>query len=132
MSRGAEIRCGLGAPSDSASISSSSPKRPTGPDSGPRSRPAPPRRAPRSGTRDACVDRCSPRAAAPLVTLSGVTDAGANALLVVAVREGLLSVVAPVANLFPAVTVLLARAFGHEKIGRFRLVGLGLAVAAWS
>ena len=71
-----------------------------------------------------------PRAAAPLVTLSGITDAGANALLVVAVRQGLLSVVAPVANLFPAMTVLLARAFGHEKIGRFRLIGLGLAVAS--
>ena len=71
-----------------------------------------------------------PRAAAPLVTLSGFTDATANALLVVAVRQGLLSVVAPVANLFPAVTVLLARALGHEKIGRLRLAGLGLAVAS--
>jgi drug/metabolite transporter (DMT)-like permease len=71
-----------------------------------------------------------PRAAAPLVTVSGFTDAGANALLVVAVRHGLLSVVAPVANLYPAVTVLLARGFGHERIGRFRLVGLGLAVAS--
>lgn len=71
-----------------------------------------------------------PRSAAPLVTLSGFTDASANALLVVAVRQGLLSVVAPVANLFPAVTVLLARALGHEKIGRLRLAGLGLAVAS--
>jgi drug/metabolite transporter (DMT)-like permease len=71
-----------------------------------------------------------PRSAFRWVTVSGVTDAGANALLVVAVRQGLLSVVAPVANLFPAVTVLLARAVGHEKIGRFRLAGLGLAVAS--
>ena len=71
-----------------------------------------------------------PRAAFGWVTVSGVTDAGANALLVVAVRQGLLSVVAPVANLFPAVTVLLARALGHEKIGRFRLAGLALAVAS--
>ncbi len=71
-----------------------------------------------------------PRSAAPLVTLSGFTDASANALLVVAVRQGLLSVVAPVANLFPAVTVLLARALGHEKIGRLRLAGLALAVAS--
>jgi EamA-like transporter family. len=71
-----------------------------------------------------------PRSAFRWVTVSGVTDAGANALLVVAVRQGLLSVVAPVANLFPAVTVLLARALGHEKIGRFRLAGLGLAVAS--
>ncbi len=71
-----------------------------------------------------------PRAAYPMVAISGVTDAGANALLLVAVRQGLLSVVAPVANLFPAVTVILARAFGHEEIGRVRLAGLGLALAS--
>jgi len=70
------------------------------------------------------------RDALPLVTVAGVTDAGANALLLLAVRGGLLSVVAPVANLYPAVTVLLARAFGHERIGRFRLAGLALAVAS--
>lgn len=70
------------------------------------------------------------RTAWPLVTLAGVTDAGANALLLVAVRTGLLTVVAPVANLYPAVTVVLARAFGHERIGRFRLAGLVLAVAS--
>ena len=71
-----------------------------------------------------------PREAFGLVTLSGVTDAGANALLVVAVRTGLLSIVAPVANLFPAVTVILARALGHEKIGRLRFAGLMMAVAS--
>lgn len=71
-----------------------------------------------------------PRETLPLVAASGVADAGANALLLIAVRQGLLSVVAPVANLYPAVTVLLARAFGHERIGRLRLAGLGLAVAS--
>jgi drug/metabolite transporter (DMT)-like permease len=70
------------------------------------------------------------RRAWPLVGLSGATDAGANALLLIAVRQGLLSVVAPVANLYPAVTVLLARGFGHERIGRARLAGLGLAVVS--
>jgi drug/metabolite transporter (DMT)-like permease len=70
------------------------------------------------------------RAALPLVSLSGMTDAGANALLLVAVRTGLLTVVAPVANLYPAVTVVLARAFGHERIGRLRLAGLALAVVS--
>jgi drug/metabolite transporter (DMT)-like permease len=70
------------------------------------------------------------RRALPLVSLSGVTDAGANALLLIAVRTGLLTVVAPVANLYPAVTVVLARAFGHERIGRFRLAGLVLAVVS--
>ena len=71
-----------------------------------------------------------PRDAIHWVAISGFTDAGANALLVAAVRTGLLSVVAPVANLFPAVTVLLARAVGHETIGRFRLTGLALAVVS--
>ena len=52
------------------------------------------------------------RPALPLVTLSGVTDAGANALLLVAVRTGMLTVVAPVANLYPAVTVVLAAGSG--------------------
>ena len=70
------------------------------------------------------------RDALPLVSLAGATDAGANALLLVAVHTGLLSVVAPVANLYPAVTVVLARAFGHERIGRLRLAGLVLAVAS--
>jgi uncharacterized membrane protein len=70
------------------------------------------------------------RPALPAVTIAGLTDAGANALLLAAVREGMLSLVSPVANLYPAVTVLLARAFGHERIGRVRLAGLGLAVAA--
>ena len=71
-----------------------------------------------------------PREAFRWVAISGFTDAGANALLVAAVRTGLLSIVAPVANLFPAVTVLLARAVGHEKIGRFRLAGLAMAVVS--
>jgi drug/metabolite transporter (DMT)-like permease len=70
------------------------------------------------------------RRALPLVSLAGVTDAGANALLLIAVRTGLLTVVAPVANLYPAVTVVLARALGHERIGRLRLAGLVLAVAS--
>ena len=78
-----------------------------------------------------CAGRSSPVATrSALVSVAGVTDAGANALLLLAVRGGLLSVVAPVANLYPAVTVLLARAFGHERIGRFRLAGLALAVAS--
>ena len=71
-----------------------------------------------------------PRVAAPLVAISGVTDASANVLLLVALRTGLLSVVAPVANLYPAVTIVLARLFGHERIGRLRLLGLGLALVS--
>ena len=65
-----------------------------------------------------------------MAAASGVADAGANVLLILAVRQGLLTVVAPVANLYPAVTVILAAAVLHERITRARLVGLLFAVAS--
>ena len=71
-----------------------------------------------------------PRPVLPLAIGSGLADAGANALLILAIRRGLLTVVAPVANLYPAVTVILAAAVLHERITRARLVGLLFAVAS--
>jgi drug/metabolite transporter (DMT)-like permease len=59
---------------------------------------------------------------------AGLCDVGANALVVLAVRRGLLSLVAPVASLYPATTVLLARVVLHERIGRQRLGGLALGL----
>jgi drug/metabolite transporter (DMT)-like permease len=59
---------------------------------------------------------------------AGLFDVGANALIVLAVRRGLLSLVAPVASLYPATTVLLARLVLHERIGRQRLAGLALGL----
>lgn len=63
---------------------------------------------------------------------AGVLDATANALLLVAVRRDLLSLVAPVAALYPVATVLLARVVIQERLGPARLAGLVVAVAGLS
>jgi drug/metabolite transporter (DMT)-like permease len=47
-----------------------------------------------------------------------------------AVRDGLLSIVAPVAALYPVSTVLLAMALDRERVRPIQVAGLGLAVAA--
>jgi drug/metabolite transporter (DMT)-like permease len=60
---------------------------------------------------------------------AGLFDVGANALILIAVRRGLISLVAPVASLYPATTVVLARLVLHERIGRQRLTGLAVGVA---
>jgi drug/metabolite transporter (DMT)-like permease len=64
---------------------------------------------------------------APVVG-AGLFDVTANALIVLAIREGLLSLVAPVASLYPATTVVLARLVLHERIGRQRAGGLALGL----
>ena len=68
------------------------------------------------------------RAALAPVAGAGLCDVGANALVVLAVRRGLLSLVAPVASLYPATTVVLARFVLHERIGRQRAGGLALGL----
>jgi len=73
----------------------------------------------------------SPRMARPEIAPvagAGLCDVGANALVVLAVRRGLLSLVAPVASLYPATTVVLARFVLHERIGRQRAGGLALGL----
>jgi drug/metabolite transporter (DMT)-like permease len=65
---------------------------------------------------------------ATAVASAGVLDLSANALILLAVRRGLISLVAPVAALYPAATVLLARVVVGEKLGRTRLGGLALAL----
>jgi uncharacterized membrane protein len=57
-------------------------------------------------------------------------DFGANAIYLVAVREGLLSIVAPIAALYPVSTVLLALAVDKERVRPIQVAGLGLAAAA--
>jgi drug/metabolite transporter (DMT)-like permease len=63
------------------------------------------------------------------VALTGVLDVIANVLQLLAVRRGLVTLVAPIAALYPAATVLLARLLLREPVGRSRLVGLGVALA---
>jgi uncharacterized membrane protein len=56
----------------------------------------------------------------------------ANACLLWAVQAGLLSIVAVLVSLYPAVTVALAAAVLHERIHRAQAWGLGLAAVAVS
>ncbi len=60
----------------------------------------------------------------------GALDMIANGLYLVAVRQGQLSLVATLASLYPASTVLLARVVLGERLGRLQLLGVGTAVAA--
>ena len=64
------------------------------------------------------------------VALAGAGDLGANAIYLVAVREGLLSIVAPIAALYPVSTVLLALAVDKERVRPIQVAGLGLAAVA--
>ncbi|HLL65078.1 MAG TPA: EamA family transporter [Micromonosporaceae bacterium] len=61
---------------------------------------------------------------------AGVLDMSANVLYLLAVGGGLLSIVAPVAAMYPASTVLLARTVDREPIRPLQLAGLGLAAVA--
>ena len=63
---------------------------------------------------------------------AGALDSIANFAFLLAVRDGDLAVVAVITALYPAGTVLLARAFLAERIGRTQLAGLGLAAVAVS
>jgi drug/metabolite transporter (DMT)-like permease len=54
----------------------------------------------------------------------------ANVLYLLATRGGDLSVVAPIAALYPVTTVILALIIEHERLRGIQLAGLTLAVAA--
>jgi drug/metabolite transporter (DMT)-like permease len=59
-----------------------------------------------------------PRPSWLLVGLAGVFDITANALFLLASGRGLLAVVSVLASLYPAATVILARAVLHERLTR--------------
>ncbi|MGH3713339.1 MAG: EamA family transporter [Micromonosporaceae bacterium] len=64
------------------------------------------------------------------IVAAGVLDVAANAFYLLAAQQGALSIVAPVASLYPASTVLLALTLDRERIRPIQLLGLGLAVTA--
>jgi drug/metabolite transporter (DMT)-like permease len=70
------------------------------------------------------------RADLPPALVAGVLDMAAHVFLLAAVRRGMTTLVAPVAALYPAGTVLLANVVLREAIGRRRIVGLGTALFA--
>jgi drug/metabolite transporter (DMT)-like permease len=65
-----------------------------------------------------------------LAVTAGITDFVANLAYVLATHRGLLALVAVLSSLYPATTVLLARAILGERLARGQLGGLLLAVAA--
>ncbi|HKE50678.1 MAG TPA: EamA family transporter [Actinomycetes bacterium] len=65
-----------------------------------------------------------------LAAVAGSFDIVANALYLLAAQRGLLSIVAPIAALYPASTVLLALAVDRERIRPIQAAGLGLAATA--
>ena len=62
--------------------------------------------------------------------VAGPLDMSANALFLVATRYGDLSLVAPLAALYPVTTVLLAVLVDRERLRPLQVVGLVLALAA--
>jgi drug/metabolite transporter (DMT)-like permease len=65
----------------------------------------------------------------PILVAIGAGDVTANAALAVASTRGLLSVVAVLSSLYPAITVLLARAVHDERLGRVQTIGVISALA---
>lgn len=65
----------------------------------------------------------------PSIAAAGALDAGANALYLLASREGLLSLVSVLSSLYPAATIVLARVVLHERMNTKQLAGIALALA---
>lgn len=62
--------------------------------------------------------------------LGGCFDVAANALFLVASRQGLLTLVGVIGAMYPASTVVLARMVLKERLARHQLWGLALAAAS--
>ncbi|HWC35925.1 MAG TPA: DMT family transporter [Mycobacteriales bacterium] len=69
------------------------------------------------------------RADLPILVVIGGFDVGANATFAYATRHGLLSVVSVLSSLYPAVTVILARAIHAERLVKVQLAGVVSALA---
>ena len=70
------------------------------------------------------------RKSLPLVIGGGALDMLANGLYVVAVRSGMLSIVATLTSLYPASTILLARVVLKERLRTLQQVGVLCAAGA--
>ena len=71
-----------------------------------------------------------PAPVAGLAIVCGFIDMLANALYLLAARQGPLSIVVTLSSLYPASTVLLARVVLGERLNRWQISGVGCALAA--
>ena len=71
-----------------------------------------------------------PRPVVAVAISAGALDMLANALYLIAVQQGQLSVVATLASLYPASTIILARFVLSERWSKLQAAGIATAVAA--
>jgi drug/metabolite transporter (DMT)-like permease len=71
-----------------------------------------------------------PRPARLFTLAAGALDVAANVTFLLATQHGLLTIVAVIASLYPAATVLLALTIDGERLRRVQVAGLGLAGAS--
>jgi drug/metabolite transporter (DMT)-like permease len=72
----------------------------------------------------------APRHVIALAMVAGVLDVTANVCFLLATQEGLLSIVAVIASLYPVATVVLAILVTHERLSATQGVGLVMAGGA--
>lgn len=65
-----------------------------------------------------------------IAVVAGVLDMAANVLYLLAVRDGLMSIVAVIVSLYPVSTVAMAFAVDRERVTRSQAVGLVLAASS--
>jgi drug/metabolite transporter (DMT)-like permease len=70
------------------------------------------------------------RQSMPIVIAGGALDMVANILYLLAVRQGLLSIVATLTSLYPASTIILARVVLRERLRPLQQAGVACAVLA--
>ena len=70
------------------------------------------------------------RGSVPTIAFAGLVDMSANAFYLIATRHALLSIVAVLASLYPASTVLLARVVLRERLTPLQVVGVVCALVA--
>ncbi len=68
------------------------------------------------------------RAVAPLILVAGLADYGGNALFLLASQGGALSVPVVLSSLYPVTTVLLAAWLLRERLHRWQVAGIALAL----